>query len=544
MVENRLSSLRSNCFELTHVVVNRLSSLRSNCFELMHAFRSPIKTRSFTARAKMAEATQAELVSPNENIQPEPEGGQSPATSDTIQVDEDLSLESIKMLIHEMFDREMTRHSSREARERMREIEQITEQRDQDQRRLIDEIATLKSKVDSLTTAEARLAPTTRGMHAQAFQAYPSLTMHAPPKFSASVDSKLSIQAFLRSYNAYIKTAFNSDPERAKQFIYNNLEGLAADWYYSEITPVEGTLTWPQIEQKLKDRFANSCGEQNAIDKAYHREQGITESVSKYGEEIHALMTYTNMSEDNKVLFFVKGLRPGLKKLVTGKRPRSFQEAMELAIDAERIVSAANSEDTVKMKILQLLQDSSLSQAKSPEKAPTEQPSQAANTSAIPQTQGVLAQATVGPYQQNYVQTYRGNFSRPFGGGPARYRAQRTPPPPYQTGAARPFFQSQPMYARQQRFTGPPQQMRGSGRARGLYRGFYRNQPASNRSGNYNGSQRQNYTDKDMYEFIKTFMSSMASRGRNRRGNMTAQRGANKPALEERRSAPAPQSSE
>ena len=182
-----------------------------------------------------------------------------------------------------------------------------------DSDRVNTQLDTMARRLEYLTTSDG-----------SRFTANASVPMHPPQQFSAGYDSPVSIQSFLRSYNAYIRTALDGNPDCAKQFLYINLAGLADDRYFTEIMPVEHTLKYAQIEEKFKTCFENHHREQQAIAKLYHREHQPGEAVAKYGEDMHAMITHTNMSEDNKVLFFVKGLREGIKRLVTVKHPKTL----------------------------------------------------------------------------------------------------------------------------------------------------------------------------------------------------------------------------
>ena len=272
---------------------------------------------------------------------------------------------AIRSVINEEFNKLMGAEHEDHLRDQRRQEDNLRDHNEHIQKQLSSLRCELAGRADE-TPAGADGQTTATQVLAMAS---PTLTMHPPVKFSGSMHSSVTVRQFLRDYNLYVKTAFNNNTARAKQFLYPNLEGIAADWYHSTILPIEANSTWKAIEDKFIERFGNSHGEQALMDKIYHREQDKKESVAAYAENMHSLMAHTNMAEGNKILFFIKGLRPGIKRLTTGKSPKTgkvpetFQQAIEAAVDAETLISAASSEDDLKTQILELLKANNASSA-------------------------------------------------------------------------------------------------------------------------------------------------------------------------------------
>ena len=176
------------------------------------------------------------------------------------------------------------------------------------------------------------------------FLAQANITLKNPEVFTGTMSSKLTVKQFLRDYELYIQTAFQGSEDRSKQFLLPNLNNLAADWYHEEILPFESSLKWSEIKKKFTKRFENSHGEQQLVDQIYVKVQEKGQSVSSYSEELHALMTNTSMKEDAKILFFVKGLRNGIKRLVTRRKPLTYQKAIKFALDAEAKIKACTTD--------------------------------------------------------------------------------------------------------------------------------------------------------------------------------------------------------
>ena len=271
------------------------------------------------------------------------------------------------------------------------------------------------------------------------------------------------------------------------------------------------------------------------------------------------------MSEDNKVLFFVKGLRPGIKRLVTGKRPATFQKAMEFAQDAERYVQASQLEDTTKSKILQLLQDKPMdasSTATSHSTTPVvQQATQASNIPAPAHTPHIAAlqHPYIPPYANlaplyastapaippwsNHPGNQLSQYEYPQSGYPAhimgnslpdndptlatfQYRQPYHPRVPYAPPTQQAYQQQQQQGFSSQQYMAPTQrpwmnnQRNNTFRGRGMYRGnrpFSGNQQQRSFSTNNAQSDQQ-----EMMNMFRLIMSFMAPRRGGARGRQNA----------------------
>ena len=202
------------------------------------------------------------------------------------------------------------------------------------------------------------------------FLAQANITLKSPECFTGIASSPITIRQFLRDYELYIKTAFDGDESRAKQFLLPNLKNMAADWYYGHVYPIEKDLSWKEIKEKFMDRFSNTHGEQAILEKIYNICQTKSQSVAQYSELLHSLMSNTNLDEPSKVLFYVKGLKTGVKRLVTRQKPKTFQSAIEMATTAEVTISACTEGDDKVSEVLEILKRREINSISTPSQKP------------------------------------------------------------------------------------------------------------------------------------------------------------------------------
>ena len=112
------------------------------------------------------------------------------------------------------------------------------------------------------------------------------------------------------------------------------LRGLALVWYRDQATNGGEPSTWEDFKKVIEKRFT-------PIDRKFNvrrqldslRQQG---SVEVYYSRILELLNTVTMNEDDKVHYFIKGLKPAVKSELIYQAPSTLQDAAEIAIKYDR----------------------------------------------------------------------------------------------------------------------------------------------------------------------------------------------------------------
>jgi Ty3 transposon capsid-like protein/Zinc knuckle len=157
------------------------------------------------------------------------------------------------------------------------------------------------------------------------------------PKFKGDVDADV-LDAWVRALMThcnYYKAAGRlvTDDDRVT-YAMAHLEGAAADWWYStakdSVTTLEGFLA------ALNGRFKSVTDADAAAEKLYQLKQVAGQSVAQYiGRVQQLLIRVPDMSMNDRIRLFARGLLPHLAQKVREVRPLTFEQACELAIRYE-----------------------------------------------------------------------------------------------------------------------------------------------------------------------------------------------------------------
>ena len=123
-----------------------------------------------------------------------------------------------------------------------------------------------------------------------------------------------------------------------------NLAGPAEDFYYS--LPEEQKATFNQLRDALQDRFSNDNQSWLIWQAVSTRQQGSLEPLDTYLTDLTNKFRRLNITDAEKMRYFVHGLRADIRKTVLLKQPKTFREAEEmarLACSVENTMSSAPS---------------------------------------------------------------------------------------------------------------------------------------------------------------------------------------------------------
>ena len=121
-----------------------------------------------------------------------------------------------------------------------------------------------------------------------------------------------------------------------------NLAGPAEDFYYS--LPEDHKTTFNQLRDALRERFANDNQSWLIWQSVTTRQQGTLEPLDTYLSDLTNKFRRLNITDAEKMRYFVQGLRADVRKTVFLRQPTTFREAEEiarLACSVENTMSSA-----------------------------------------------------------------------------------------------------------------------------------------------------------------------------------------------------------
>jgi hypothetical protein len=115
----------------------------------------------------------------------------------------------------------------------------------------------------------------------------------------------------------------------------NYLTGVARDWYGT--LNIESRKTYGILRQAFMEAFRPVTREVDYLHELIQRVQKEDETVEAYGYSKIKLCTKSNegMSDQQKMNFFIDGLKFSIRKYVADKKPRTLMDAFNLAREKE-----------------------------------------------------------------------------------------------------------------------------------------------------------------------------------------------------------------
>ena len=120
-----------------------------------------------------------------------------------------------------------------------------------------------------------------------------------------------------------------------------NLAGPAEDFFYS--LPDDYKTTFGQLRNALKERFSNDNQSWITWQAVTTRQQGELEPLDAYLTDLTKNFRRLNITDAEKMRYFVQGLRSEIRKAVLMKQPKSFREAEQMARLACSVENTMNS---------------------------------------------------------------------------------------------------------------------------------------------------------------------------------------------------------
>ena len=172
---------------------------------------------------------------------------------------------------------------------------------------------------------------------------------HRPAAFHG-FDSE-DINRWLDKVENYLKLRrINKATSTALAELVLNLAGPAEDFYYS--LGEDRKDTFDHLRDAFRERFANENQTWIIWQAITTRQQGPVESLDTYLNDLTSKFRRINISDSDKMRYFVQGLRAQLKETVLLKQPKSFHEAEEMARLASTVKTTMNnSQETMTVQL-------------------------------------------------------------------------------------------------------------------------------------------------------------------------------------------------
>ena len=211
----------------------------------------------------------------------------------------------------------------------------------------------LKQLQEQVAAIQAQQKKTSTALETAPIQE--STSTHHPPVFHG-YDSE-DVSRWLNKFESYLKLRrINPASPTALAELELNLAGPAEDFYYS--LPADQRETFNQLRDALRERFANDNQSWITWQAVSTRQQGPLEPLDVYLTDLTNKFRRLNISDADKMRYFVQGLRSDVRETVLLKQPQTFREAQEMARLACDVKTTMNNfpQDSLSTQVTNLTQ--------------------------------------------------------------------------------------------------------------------------------------------------------------------------------------------
>ena len=131
----------------------------------------------------------------------------------------------------------------------------------------------------------------------------------------------------MENYLALRRIDFASRTAQAE--LVTRLAGPAEDFYYS--LPPDQKSSYAELQNSLRERFANDHQIWIIWQAVTTHQQGAIEPLDAYLTDLTNKFRRLNITDAEKMRYFVQGLPPEVRETVLLRQPKSFREAEEIA---------------------------------------------------------------------------------------------------------------------------------------------------------------------------------------------------------------------
>ena len=156
-------------------------------------------------------------------------------------------------------------------------------------------------------------------------------TLHMRGMFNLPVfsgDECEDVNAFISNYKR-VADLYEWPKEKQAKVLPLYLKGSAIIWYNS--LPNVDRMNFDELVAALNKHFSSAASQWRLRQMLNERKQKDSESLKSYSDDIRKQCSRLNLSPDECLSHFIKGLRADLKEYVALQQPSSYEEAENLA---------------------------------------------------------------------------------------------------------------------------------------------------------------------------------------------------------------------
>ena len=258
------------------------------------------------------------------------------------------------------------------------------------------------AQMDQLVELLQKLLTLNKNTEAPVVANIAKVSMPKPDSFWGTKKDTRHPRSFLLEFNSWAECAFPQDVTAKTRLFPACLKDRAALWHFTEVRGKPMAENWDDLQTAFLLEFAQ-VDPAKLTETYMFREQSETETVSDYAYQMHNLMSGSDLTEQLKVMAFIRGLRKGIAMQVYAKVPKTFKEAEKVAKEAELLIKCTTSDTNTVAAAIQSMADK-FSKHMTPQKDDKTLPQAVANINEFQ-----LPQQAQQPYENRGRQRGRGN---------------------------------------------------------------------------------------------------------------------------------------
>ncbi|KAJ7382262.1 hypothetical protein OS493_036165 [Desmophyllum pertusum] len=186
----------------------------------------------------------------------------------------------------------------------------------------------------------------TKHLDSQPLADYPAIAdfSNTKPALFHGYESE-NVDRWLEKFKLHLsRRRINLDHDAAASELALHLAGPAEAFYYN-LEESERT-NFRVLSDALRERYSSRNHTWRLWQALSTRQQGTTEPLDKYIADLHAMFQHLHLSEEEKLRYFVQGLRPDIRREVLIKQPHTYREAEDAARLMQMVDSTVRSHDS------------------------------------------------------------------------------------------------------------------------------------------------------------------------------------------------------
>ena len=154
-----------------------------------------------------------------------------------------------------------------------------------------------------------------------------------------------NVERWLEKFKLHLsRRRINLEHDAAASELALHLSGPAEAFYYSLLDSERSNFQ--ELSDALRERYSSKNHTWRLWQALSTRQQGSSEPLDKYIADLHAMFQHLHLSEEEKLRYFVQGLRPDIRREVLIKQPQTYREAEDAARLLQMVDSTVRNNDS------------------------------------------------------------------------------------------------------------------------------------------------------------------------------------------------------